>query len=156
MVKNNLDGYTLQLIADYNCKIITMHSLTVPLQKQKCLDFDKSPLASLNIWTEQEITKLEKCGFDRQNIMLDPEIGFGKSIYQNLYILQHIKEFKNLGGEILIGHSRKSYISAFYNSKASEIDLETIAISKYLMENVVDYLQVHNVTSKTFCSRPYD
>ncbi|MCX4079169.1 hypothetical protein N7280_00590 [Rickettsia rhipicephali] len=45
----------------------------------------------------------------------------------------------------MVGHSRKSYISAFYNSKAPERDLETIAISKYLMENVVDYLRVHNV-----------
>ncbi|MFV9901814.1 dihydropteroate synthase, partial [Rickettsia conorii] len=51
-------------------------------------------LASLNIWTEQEITKLEKCGFDKKNIILDPGIGFGKSVYQNLYILQHIKESK--------------------------------------------------------------
>ena len=64
-----------------------MHSLTVPPQKQKCLDFDKSPLASLNIWAEQEITKLEKYGFDRNNIILDPGIGVGKSVYQNLYIL---------------------------------------------------------------------
>ncbi|BBJ30942.1 hypothetical protein RAS_00510 [Rickettsia asiatica] len=87
LVKNNLDDYTLRLIADYNCKIITMHSLTVPPQKQKCLDFDKSPLASLNIWAEQEITKLEKYGFDRKNIILDPGIGVGKSVYQNLYIL---------------------------------------------------------------------
>ncbi|KJV61389.1 putative folate synthesis bifunctional -like protein [Rickettsia amblyommatis str. Ac/Pa] len=45
----------------------------------------------------------------------------------------------------MVRHSQKSYISAFYNSKASERDLETIAISKYLMENVVDYLRVHNV-----------
>ncbi|QQV74506.1 hypothetical protein H6P87_00040 [Rickettsia tillamookensis] len=145
LVKNNLDDYTLQLIADYNCKIITMHSLIVPPQKQECLDFDNSPLASLNIWAEQEITRLEKCGFDRKNIILDPGIGFGKSVYQNLYILQHIKKFKNLGCEILVGHSRKSYISAFYNSKASERDLETIAISKYLTDHGADYLRVHNV-----------
>ncbi len=81
LVENNLDDYTLRLIADYNCKIITMHSLTVPPQKQKCLDFDKSPLASLDIWTEQEITRLYKCGFDKKNIILDPGIGFGKSVY---------------------------------------------------------------------------
>lgn len=62
-----------------------------------------------------------------------------------IYILQYIKEFKNLGCEILLGHSRKSYISDFYNSKASERNLEIIAISNYLMENVVDYLRVHNV-----------
>lgn len=145
LVKNDLDEYMLQLIADYNCKIVTMHSLTIPPQKQKCLDFDKSPLAILNMWAEKEITRLEKCGFDKKNIILDPGIGFGKSAYQNLYLLQHIKEFKNLGCEILVGHSRKSYISTFYDSKASERDLETIAISKYLTENGADYLRVHNV-----------
>jgi len=145
LVKNNLDDYTLQFIADHDCKIVTMHSLTIPPQKQKCLDFEESPITNLNIWAEQEITRLEKCGFDRKNIILDPGIGFGKSIYQNLYILQHIKEFKNLGCETLVGHSRKSYISAFYNSKAGERDLETIAISKYLTEHEADYLRVHNV-----------
>lgn len=145
LVKNNLDEYMLRLIADYNCKIVTMHSLTIPPQKQKCLDFNKPPLAALNIWAEEEITKLEKCGFDKKNIILDPGIGFGKSAYQNLYLLQHIAEFKNLGCEILVGHSRKSYISTFYDSKASERDLETIAISKYLAENGADYLRVHNV-----------
>ncbi|CAK6510867.1 MAG: Pterin-binding domain-containing protein [Rickettsia helvetica] len=45
----------------------------------------------------------------------------------------------------MVGHSRKSYISAFYNSKASERDLKTIAISKYLTEHGADYLRVHNV-----------
>ncbi|WP_392505850.1 dihydropteroate synthase [Rickettsia sp. 2024-CO-Wats] len=126
-------------------KLLLCILLTVPPQKQKCLDFDKSPLTSLNIWKEQEITKLEKCGFDRQNIILDPGIGFWKIHLSKFIYYNIIKEFKNLGCEILVGHSRKSYISAFYNSKASERDLETIAISKYLMENVVDYLQVHNV-----------
>ncbi|HJD55459.1 MAG TPA: dihydropteroate synthase [Rickettsia endosymbiont of Pyrocoelia pectoralis] len=130
LVKNNLDDYTLRLIADHNCKIITMHSLTIPSQKQKCLDFEECPITSLNIWIEQEVTKLEKCGFERKNIIFDPGIGFGKSVYQNLYLLQYIKEFKNLGCEILIGHSRKSFISSFYNSEAPARDLETIAISQ--------------------------
>lgn len=122
-----------------------MHSLTIPPQKQQCLDFNKSPITSLNIWAEQEIAKLEKCGFDRKGIIFDPGIGFGKSVYQNLHILQNIQEFKKLGCEILVGHSRKSYISTFYNCSAEERDLETIAISKYLAENGVDYLRVHNV-----------
>ncbi|HJD67110.1 MAG TPA: dihydropteroate synthase [Rickettsia endosymbiont of Bembidion lapponicum] len=145
LVKTNLDNDTLRLIADYNCKIVIMHSLTVPPQKQQCLDFDKSPIISLNIWAEQEIAKLEKCGFDRKDIIFDPGIGFGKSVYQNLHILQNIQEFKKLECEILVGHSRKSYISTFYNSIAKERDLETIAISKYLAENGVNYLRVHNV-----------
>ncbi len=145
LVKASLDNDTLRLIADYNCKIVIMHSLTIPPQKQQYLDFDKSPLTSINIWAEQEIAKLEKCGFDRKDIIFDPGIGFGKSIYQNLCILQNIQAFKRLGCEILVGHSRKSYISAFYNSKAEERDLETIAISKYLAENGGDYLRVHNV-----------
>ncbi|ABV74375.1 Folate synthesis bifunctional protein [Rickettsia akari str. Hartford] len=62
-------------------------------------------------------------------------------IYQNLYIYYHIlKNLKNLGCAILVGHPRKSYISAFYNSKASERDLETITISTSLTEHGADYL----------------
>jgi dihydropteroate synthase len=88
---------------------------------------------------------LEKCGFSKNNIIIDPGIGFGKSVYQNISLLKNIYHLKKFGCEVLIGHSRKSYVSSFSRSEAKERDLETIAISGMLAHQDVDYLRVHNV-----------
>lgn len=76
--------------------------------------------------------------------MIDPGIGFGKSVYQNFEILRHVEQLKDRGFGTLVGHSRKSYLEAFSMEKASERDLETIALSA-LLQRKVDFLRVHNV-----------
>ncbi len=144
-VKGDLDDRTLMHIAAQGLKIVVMHSLTIPPQKDQCLDFEITPIKSIINWAEKKISRLEKCGFSKENIILDPGIGFGKSAYQNLLLLKNIHQLKKFGCEILVGHSRKLYISSFYRSAASERDLETIAISGMLAEQGVDYLRVHNV-----------
>ena len=83
-------------------------------------------------------------GFSLDQIILDPGIGFGKSLYQNIEILQKVVEFQKMGVKIMIGHSRKSYLSAFSARLAAHRDIETIAVSCFLAEKV-DFLRVHNI-----------
>ncbi len=90
------------------------------------------------------IRKLKEIGFSDENIVLDSGIGFGKTTYQNLEILQRSNELKSLGIPIMIGHSRKGYINAFSNYPADARDIETIAISEIISQHV-DYIRVHNV-----------
>ena len=65
-------------------------------------------------------------------------------MYQSIEILQNIKELKDLGIKVMIGHSRKSYINAFSQAIAFNRDIETIAISS-ILKGKVDFLRVHNV-----------
>ena len=53
-------------------------------------------------------------------------------------------DLQKLGVEIMIGHSRKSYLSAFSRRTAPHRDIETIAVSCFLAEKV-DFLRVHNI-----------
>ncbi|HJK87273.1 MAG TPA: dihydropteroate synthase [Candidatus Megaira endosymbiont of Hartmannula sinica] len=103
-------------------------------------------------WVEKEINKMLDCGFLLDDIIIDPGIGFGKNIYQNIDILRIIKELKSLGVKIFIGHSRKSFMSAFMdpiyfkNNNLELRDLETIAISSNIISNLQDcYIRVHNI-----------
>jgi 2-amino-4-hydroxy-6-hydroxymethyldihydropteridine diphosphokinase/dihydropteroate synthase len=144
-VKGSLDGQTLREMADRGLKIVIMHSLTIPPQKNQCLDFKHTPMENISQWAQQKIDHLEKCGFSRNDIILDPGIGFGKSSYQNISLLKNIPQLKKWGCEILVGHSRKSYISSFFHAIVNERDLETMAISGVLAEQGVDYLRIHNV-----------
>ncbi len=144
-VTGNLPKSLLQEIASSNCKIVVMNSLNIPEDRTTHLDSAKPIVDQLYSWTTKITDKLIACGFNRQDIILDPGIGFGKSIYQNIEILRNIDKIKNLGYPLLIGHSRKSFITAFSNSSVANRDLETIAVSEYLSNLAVDYIRVHNV-----------
>ncbi|NRB11175.1 MAG: dihydropteroate synthase [Rickettsiaceae bacterium] len=144
-VTGNLPKNLLEEIASSNCKIVVMNSLNIPENRTTHLDITKPIINQLYSWANKIIDKLIACGFKQKNIILDPGIGFGKSIYQNVHLLQSIKKLKSLGYPLLIGHSRKSFISAFSNSAVSNRDIETIAVSEYLNKITIDYLRVHNV-----------
>jgi 2-amino-4-hydroxy-6-hydroxymethyldihydropteridine diphosphokinase/dihydropteroate synthase len=104
-------------------------------------------------WASHKIEKLLKLGFLHSNIIIDPGIGFGKSVYQNIEILKNIDMLKTLNVQILIGHSRKGYINAFSRQKPANMDIETIAISSRIMHKV-DFLRVHNILDhmRFFCA----
>jgi 2-amino-4-hydroxy-6-hydroxymethyldihydropteridine diphosphokinase/dihydropteroate synthase len=143
-VKGELDDDTLKLIAAKNCKICLMHSLTIPPTKEMIIPLEKKPVDVIVEWGKVNIDRLLTLGFSLDQIILDPGIGFGKSTYQNIEILQKVVELQKLGVKIMIGHSRKSYLSAFTCRTAAQRDIETIAVSCFLAEKV-DFLRVHNV-----------
>lgn len=143
-VKGELDDETLKLIAAENCKLCLMHSLTIPPTKEIIIPIEKRPMDVIVEWGKAYVDRLLALGFSLDQIILDPGIGFGKSTYQNIEILQKIDELQKLGVKIMIGHSRKSYLGAFSGRTAVHRDIETIAVSCFLAEKV-DFLRVHNV-----------
>jgi len=140
-VKGDLDENTLKEIADCGCKIVAMHSLSIPALKGEHISSNDI----VDKWFEKTIERLLKCGFQKNSIIIDPGIGFGKSSYQSLALIRDAKQTKRFGCPVLFGHSRKSYISAFCNLPPAERDLETIAVSDYLNDCGIDFLRVHNV-----------
>ncbi len=146
-----LDKDLLKQVVSSNCKIVAMHSLSIPPSSKVCIDETVPAAQTINRWAEQTIKKYGEYGIVKERLILDPGIGFGKTAYQNLDLLRSVKSLKQLGCEVLIGHSRKSYISSFCKRQALERDLETIAISLKLNELGVDYLRVHNVEDHMRC-----
>lgn len=143
--EEELDSRILEILADTACKLIITHSLTVPAEDKSILPFESSPLVYLNKWAEETISRCSRLGINQERIILDPGIGFGKSPFQSLSLLLGIEELKKTGCEILVGHSRKSFLKIMTN--ASDRDMETIGISHYLVKKRVDYLRVHDVAA---------
>ena len=144
-VKGEFDNESLKKIARSGCKFCLMHSITIPPKKDHMIPLNEDPLDYLLKWGKNSLNKLENLGFSKENIILDPGIGFGKTPYQNIHILKHLKKLKSLGCQIMIGHSRKSYILAIsHELEAHNRDPETIAISLALADHA-DFLRVHNV-----------
>jgi len=133
----------LQTVADTTCKIVLTHSLTIPASSSTVLPFDTNPTTHLCEWADKKIHQLHRLGISKERIILDPGIGFGKSPYQSLELLRNIDALKTFGCEVLVGHSRKSFLKTV--TMAADRDLETLGISHHLLKKKIDYLRVHNV-----------
>ncbi len=134
-----------QLIAESSVRYAIMHHLSIPERRDNVLPRNINPVAAVYQWSEQRLQELEHAGIDRQRIIFDPGIGFGKMADQSLQILQNVDTFTKLGVQLLIGHSRKSFLSLFTHYIAAERDVETAAITAMLAKQPVDYLRVHQV-----------
>lgn len=144
-VTGNLDNQTLKEVAQAGCKIATMHSLSIPPRKDLVITHELEAKFTLKKWIDDIYEKMSSCGFSDEDIIVDPGIGFGKSIYQNLSLLKNVDYIKKTGIKLLIGHSRKSFMTGFCKEDSHNRDLETAAISSFLKNtNNVDYIRVHN------------
>jgi len=129
--------------ADVDCVI--MHHLTIPPTAQCVLPRNQDPVSLIYEWALQRIHQLEKAGMAIDRIIIDPGIGFGKTPEQSLQLIKHITQLKALGTRVLVGHSRKSFLSLFTARPPEQRDIETLAATLYLAKQPVDYLRVHQV-----------
>ncbi len=143
-VKGTLDDETLKSIALRKCNICIMHSLEIPAHKEIIIPLHEPPIAIIKDWASKTIERLLVLGFSLDSIIIDPGIGFGKSAYQSINILHHLEALKTLDVQVLIGHSRKSYMGAFTPQEAKDRDIETLAVSS-LIADKADFLRIHNV-----------
>ncbi|NDF11286.1 MAG: dihydropteroate synthase [Proteobacteria bacterium] len=125
---------------------VIMHNLGVPANKDKTLPASQDPISAILHWAEEKLIELERIGLSSSRIILDPGIGFGKTPEQSVHILRHIKELKILGVPLMVGHSRKSFLSFFGGTATmEEKDKRTAEISAHLQREGVEYIRVHNV-----------
>ena len=97
-----------------------------------------------------------QAGIDRQNIILDPGIGFGKTVEQNLQLINHLEEIKSLGYPVLIGPSRKSFIGHVLNAPVDERLEGTAASLSVGITRGADIVRVHDVKMMTRIVRMTD
>lgn len=84
-------------------------------------------------------------GIRKENIILDPGIGFGKSVEQNLLLINHLDEIKALGYPVLIGPSRKSFIGRVLDLPVEERLEGTAASIAVGIARGADIIRVHDV-----------
>jgi 2-amino-4-hydroxy-6-hydroxymethyldihydropteridine diphosphokinase / dihydropteroate synthase len=146
---NDVSGLTnsamRELVANHSCDVVMMHQLGIPATLTQVLPAHQNPVTPVYDWLEQQMTLLEKTGIARKRVIIDVGIGFGKTATQSLELLQHIDEFQKLETRLLVGHSRKSFLTLFTDKTPLERDVETLPVSLYLANQDVHCLRVHNV-----------
>jgi len=139
-----------EIVAQSAADCVVMHHMSIPEQRGHVLPRDQDPVNLVYAWGEKRLDELEKQGIARERMIFDPGIGFGKMAEQSLLLLKHAHIFTQLGTRILIGHSRKTFLSLLSGMPFAERDMETMAMTLYLAQQSVDYIRVHNVEA---CAR---
>ena len=130
-----------------NKRYIAMHSLDVPANPSHIIQLDTNPITYLSKWIDHKLNQLDKHNIDLSKIIIDPGIGFGKNSSQAWYIIKNLNRLELNGTQLLLGHSRKSFINHLDKQDiASKRDLTTALIAGFLV-NHVDYLRLHDVVA---------
>jgi len=95
-------------------------------------------------------------GVRPENIIIDPGIGFGKTVEQNLEIVRRLDELKELGRPVLLGTSRKSFIAAVAGPSPEERALGTAASIAIGISRGADIVRVHDVRQMKLICRMSD
>ena len=109
----------------------------------------------LNQLTEM-IEKAEEVGVPKENVIIDPGIGFGKTVEQNLEILRRLDELKILRCPILLGTSRKSFIGAVLGTPPEERLEGTAATTAIGIMKGADIVRVHDVKQMKLVTKMCD
>lgn len=126
------------------CQVVAMHSMSIPANPKILLPTSDTAVNQLRDWLYKNIDRWLDDGLDLNKIIFDPGIGFGKNALQSFELLQHCDALKEAGLRLLIGHSRKSFMSGFTDRKFGKRDLETLGVSLALCQQGVEIIRVHN------------
>ena len=97
------------LAVEYDTPLILMHMLGEPKSMQVSPHYDNL-INDIRLFLEDAVVRAEKLGVSRSKIIVDPGIGFGKTVTHNLMLLKHVQAFASLDLPVLIGPSRKAFI----------------------------------------------
>jgi dihydropteroate synthase len=139
-----MDKRMVEVLRDYNAKVVLMHMKGTPETMQKEPYYD-DVMNEIGEFFEERIEFCLSSGIDEDRIILDPGIGFGKRQKDNLTILSKLEEFTSYGFPVLIGASRKSFIGRITGEEVENRLDASIATAVYSYLKGVSIFRVHDV-----------
>jgi dihydropteroate synthase len=136
------DKNMLSIVKKYDAGLILMHIKGIPKNMQDHPDYDDLIGEIYDFLYNQSVASAKK-GLNK--IIVDPGIGFGKTVEHNFEILKRLGDFKSLGYPIMIGLSRKSFIGNILDLKIDERDIPTAVLESLAVQNSARIIRTHNV-----------
>ena len=139
------DDRAAEVVANASIPVILMHHQGDPQSMQDAPRYG-DVLVDVYRWLEQRIAAAEAAGIARANILVDPGIGFGKSVAHNLELLNGLAIFHGLGCPLVLGASRKRMIGALSNEAPADQRLAgSLALALKAVEQGAQLIRVHDV-----------
>ena len=144
----NLDKNMFNIIAKYNIPYIMMHMQGIPKNMQEKPRYNNI-IEEIISFFKFKLDQLERLGANK--IIIDPGIGFGKTMEHNYHIIKNLRKFLDLKKPILMGVSRKSLISKPLNIHPNDSLNGTTIINTLCLKNGASILRVHDVKEAIEC-----
>lgn len=146
---NDVSGFRdekmIETAAYYDVNICCMHMLGMPKTMQDNPEYEEGIIPHLKNWMEERGRQLIKLGIKKERIILDPGIGFGKTVAHNLEILHNLNELKSIGYPLLVGASKKSFMTKILGKPPSQLGAATLAVHTAALLGGADYIRAHDV-----------
>jgi dihydropteroate synthase len=140
----NFDADMKKVAADSGAPVILMHIKGTPKDMQKKPKYG-CVITEIIDYLARSINEAAKAGVKKDNIIIDPGIGFGKTLQHNIKIIRNLSEFRSLKKAILVGLSQKSMIGAIIDKDAGERLYGSLAANVISVQNGANILRVHDV-----------
>ena len=139
------DSEAAGVVAAAGVPVVLMHHQGDPQSMQDAPRYDDA-LVEVYLWLEERIVAAEQAGIARDKILVDPGIGFGKTVAHNLELLNGLSLFHGLGCGIVVGASRKRMIGALANEASADARLPgSLALALKAVDQGAQIVRVHDV-----------
>lgn len=135
--------------------IVLMHMRGDPATMQDAPHYDDVVL-EVSAYLSQRADALVRAGIDRERIIVDPGIGFGKQFRDNLELLNRVDSFLALGYPVLIGASRKRFVGELLDADTVHRLPGSLAVAAHCYHSGVDMIRVHDVAETAGLLRVLD
>jgi dihydropteroate synthase len=134
-----------EVVAEHGAAVVIMHINGTPRNMQQNPVYDDL-IGEIIAYLDEGIAIAERAGVDREKTLIDPGIGFGKTLEHNLTILNRLDEFRALGRPIVLGTSRKKFIGTVLDIPAPEQRVEGTAATAVIgVDRGASIMRVHDV-----------
>jgi len=160
-----MDPDLAPLVAERGAPVVIMHNRSKPkdaAQQERLgghyvgVHYDDL-IADILRELGDQVARAEAAGILRERIIIDPGVGFGKTVEQNLRLLNHADAFRALGLPILLGPSRKSFIGYTLDLPPEErVEGTAAAVAVGIVRGGADIVRVHDVRAVARVARMVD
>ena len=139
------DPGMIPLVAERGVPVVIMHMQGTPRDMQDNPTYE-DVVGDITRFLRERAELAIQAGVEREKVIVDPGIGFGKTLEHNLEIMRRLAEFRSLGYPLLLGTSRKSFIGAVLDRPAGERLMGSVSTVAFAIARGVDIVRVHDVT----------
>ena len=138
------DPSALPLLARRDCTVVLMHMAGTPATMQVAPAY-ADVVGEVLAWLGQRIDACVAGGVDRSRIVIDPGVGFGKTLDHNLAILRNLRCFGDLGCPVMLGASRKALIGKLTGAGVADRLPGSLAVALHGAAMGCAWVRVHDV-----------
>jgi dihydropteroate synthase len=138
------DGRMVDVVREQGAGVVLMHMLGTPQTMQNKPQY-ADVVADVRGFLQARIAFAIDHGIEKRQIAIDPGIGFGKTVEDNLRLLAHMDKFQSLGCAVMVGTSRKAFIGKVLNREQHERLWGTAATVAWAVAHDANVVRVHDV-----------